>query len=783
MIRIGIDRVTDPPYASLLSGLRLGLVSNMSGISPRHGYRATPDILPRLCRVSCLFAPEHGVRGILAPGERVEDGRDELTDLPVYSLFEDKVFAPAGEEPTRYSPRAEALRGLDALVFDMQDVGSRYFTYASTLLYVLRACAERGLPLILLDRPNPLGGTVIEGGRQQADCTSFIGLVRMPIRHSLTLGELARYCNEYYELHADLTIIPCEGLTRTMTWQDTGLPFVKPSPNLPSPSAVTVYNGTCMLAGTNVSEGRGTTTPFTTIGAPFIHPERLADALTELELPGLAFSPIYFRPFFGKYTGEVCRGVDIHVTDAAAVRAVSLGVYLVDTLRPAVPLGLCLHPAARPAPRHVADRRGGLRAGGRGLPTLQVDLRKPRLTVHLCFLRNAKRDLVDFSRHFCYPISILNGGNAIMTSPHDQPRAPQTGETIRRLRRAAGLSQEELAERLDVSRQSVSLWEQGNTQPTLENLRSMTEILHTDFNTLLGGAVPPEAPAEDVPTEDPPTEVTPPPSSTVDPLCAERRALQKSIGFRETLSVQLFLLPLWLFLGLIVAAAVSSSTGRISDDMGGLLVLVFLIGAILSVVFGVRQRRILRRRMAEFPPEPEPAPVPAPVASPAPATAPTSEPVPATAPSLDAANPPAPSSRTRPTRTTGESFLLSAATGLSVCALVSWLAALLLLGSHAWESILPFLTGTVLLEVSALLLWIGRLIHLLRKQHTTQQPHNRQSVRVPTLVGPGLLVCFFLLRGITLLGLSFAPTLYLYAAALLCLLASDVVMLVDGWRG
>lgn len=367
MIRIGIDRVTDPPYASLLSGLRLGLVSNMSGISPRHGYRATPDILPRLCRVSCLFAPEHGVRGILAPGERVEDGRDELTDLPVYSLFEDKVFAPAGEEPTRYSPRAEALRGLDALVFDMQDVGSRYFTYASTLLYVLRASAERGLPLILLDRPNPLGGTVIEGGRQQADCTSFIGLVRMPIRHSLTLGELARYCNEYYDLHADLTVIPCEGLTRAMTWQDTGLPFVKPSPNLPSPNAVTVYNGTCMLAGTNVSEGRGTTTPFTTIGAPFIHPERLADALTELELPGLAFSPTYFRPFFGKYTGEVCRGVDIHVTDAAAVRAVSLGVYLVDTLRRLFPSDFAFTPPPDRARWHIDLSTGGHELRG-GMP-------------------------------------------------------------------------------------------------------------------------------------------------------------------------------------------------------------------------------------------------------------------------------------------------------------------------------------------------------------------------------------------------------------------------------
>ena len=199
MIRNGIDRVTDAPYRSLLEHLRLGLVSNMSGISPRHGWRSTVDVLPQLFTVSCLFAPEHGVRGVLGPGEKVSDGRDELTGLYTHSLFEDMVFSPGTDgADAAYAPRADSLRDLDMLVFDMQDVGSRYFTYASTLLCTMRACATNRVPLCVLDRPNPLGGLVTEGGRQADDCVSFIGLMRMPIRHRLTLGELARYCNEAY---------------------------------------------------------------------------------------------------------------------------------------------------------------------------------------------------------------------------------------------------------------------------------------------------------------------------------------------------------------------------------------------------------------------------------------------------------------------------------------------------------------------------------------------------------------------------------------------------------
>lgn len=217
MIRNGIDRVTDAPYRSLLEHLRLGLVSNMSGISPRHGWRSTVDVLPKLFTVSCLFAPEHGVRGVLGPGEKVSDGRDELTGLYTHSLFEDMVFSPGTDgTDAAYAPRVDSLRDLDMLVFDMQDVGSRYFTYASTLLCTMRACAANRVPLCVLDRPNPLGGLVTEGGRQADDCVSFIGLMRMPIRHRLTLGELARYCNEAYALSCDLTVIPCGGLRRSM---------------------------------------------------------------------------------------------------------------------------------------------------------------------------------------------------------------------------------------------------------------------------------------------------------------------------------------------------------------------------------------------------------------------------------------------------------------------------------------------------------------------------------------------------------------------------------------
>lgn len=336
MVLCGIDRVTEPPYASLFRGRRLGVVSNMSGLSVVHGWKSPLDVMHQLYHVTALFAPEHGTRGVLGPGETVSSGRDELTGLWSYSLFEDMVFAVGPSDSAKdavYTPAEEALHAVDLMVFDLQDVGSRYFTYASTLFYTMKACAKAHCPLCVLDRPNPLGGIITEGQPQHPDCSSFIGLARMPIRHALTIGELALYFNRAYALDCELTVLPMAGWTRDMMWADTGLPFVKPSPNLPSLDAITVYNGTCMLAGTNVSEGRGTTTPFTTVGAPYIRPDALADAMNDLHLPGLSFSPAFFIPAFSKYAGQVCRGVYIHVTDPHAVRAVSLGVHLLNLIR------------------------------------------------------------------------------------------------------------------------------------------------------------------------------------------------------------------------------------------------------------------------------------------------------------------------------------------------------------------------------------------------------------------------------------------------------------------
>ena len=361
MVTIGIDRIEEAPYRSLLQGKRIGLVTNASGLSPRYGWRGTVEVMAPRYTVTALFAPEHGVRGVLGPGEKVSHGVDALSGIPTYSLFEDMVFAGADEASTdkAYMPAPESLRDIDLLFFDMQDVGSRYFTYASTLFYTMRAAAAAGIPLVVADRPNPLGGEVVEGCRQDESCRSFIGLARVPIRHGLTLGELARYYNGAYSLGCDLTVISMEGWERSMLWQDCGLPFVKPSPNLPTPASILVYNGTCMLAGTNATEGRGTTTPFTTVGAPYVNPLELADALDALRLDGLRFSPTHFIPAFSKHQGEVCGGVDIHITDPHGLRAVSLGLHLIRTLQALYPEDFAFRAPATPDGRWHIDLSTG----------------------------------------------------------------------------------------------------------------------------------------------------------------------------------------------------------------------------------------------------------------------------------------------------------------------------------------------------------------------------------------------------------------------------------------
>lgn len=335
----GIDRIG--AFTHILGGKRLGLVTGGSGIG--RNYRASIEILRERYNLTTLFAPEHGVRGEQQGGVVVHNHIDPHSGLPVYSLFaeDSSIINRTAPRESLFMPSREALSCVDAIAFDIQDVGSRYYTYPSTLFYVMKACAAVGKECIVLDRPNPIGGA-IEGNRHREENLSFIGLTRVPIRHGMTLGELALFYNGEYGLGCQLSVIPLSGWTRDMFYDETGLPFVCPSPNLPNLNAIALYNGTCMLPGTNVTDGRGTTRPFEQIGAPYINPFELKEALDMLSLPGMRFSAVYFIPAFYKYAGQVCAGVQIHVLDHKQIKPVELGVKLIRTLQRLYPGDFCI---------------------------------------------------------------------------------------------------------------------------------------------------------------------------------------------------------------------------------------------------------------------------------------------------------------------------------------------------------------------------------------------------------------------------------------------------------
>ena len=375
IVKAGIDRVDEPEFARLFEGKRLGVISAASGVSS--DYRFPVDILNEKFIVSAVFAPEHGPRGVLGPGEKVGGGVDRVTGLCVRSLYEDIIRPKAsGGVPDResaYTPSGGSLSDVDVMVFDMQDVGSRYFTYVSTMFYSMRACAAAGIPFVVLDRPNPLGGDTVEGNVLDPAFSSFIGLTEVPIRHGMTAGELARFYNGRYGLSCDLHVVPVSGLKRSMYYDDTGLPFVRPSPNLPTFESVLVYNGTCLFEGTNVSVGRGTTLPFTMIGAEYIDPVRLADTLNADEtLEGVRFSPAFFRPLYSKLEGKSLYGVTVHVTDKRALRAVRLGVTMLRTIERDYPEFEYTPPKNPSARWHIDLAAGGsdLRTSGKSAEEL-----------------------------------------------------------------------------------------------------------------------------------------------------------------------------------------------------------------------------------------------------------------------------------------------------------------------------------------------------------------------------------------------------------------------------
>lgn len=304
-----------------LVGARIGLVTNhtavtrdlVSIVDAMHG-----DDRFDLVR---LFAPEHGVRGAAQAGDKVADEVDIVTGLPVVSLY--------GANRT---PGAEHLEGLDAIVFDIQDAGARHYTYISTMVNVMQACAPVGLPLIVLDRPNPITGLHTEGKVLEAEFTSFVGIHPMPTRHGLTVGELALMIASELDLPRP-RVVTCEGWTRDMWWDDTDLPFIYPSPNLPTLTSLLVYTATCILEATTLSEGRGTTLPFEVIGAPWVDGNALANEMNSRGLPGVTFRATGFTPSFSKHQGEMCGGVQLHIVDREAFLPVSTGVHIVHALR------------------------------------------------------------------------------------------------------------------------------------------------------------------------------------------------------------------------------------------------------------------------------------------------------------------------------------------------------------------------------------------------------------------------------------------------------------------
>lgn len=335
VVQVGAERLLDD-YFHLVEGKRVGIITNHSAIA--NGAHIV-DLLhahPGV-RVTALFGPEHGIRGTADAGEPVEDALDEETGIPAYSLY--------GQNRR---PTMEMLSEVDVLLFDIQDVGTRFYTYPATMGRAMRSAVEAGIPYVVLDRPNPIGGRLIEGHIRKDEFVSGIGLYPTPITHGMTVGELALMIHDqgWHEGIEDLElhVVPMEGWTRDMLWFDTGREWIPPSPNIPDAVTAVVYPGTCFFEGTPASEGRGTTEPFLQVGSPYVDEVAVAARLNERRLPGLRFHPVTFEPEsipgmsrHPKLEGETVRGVKLEVTDAPAVEPVAAGIHLLQVFYDALP--------------------------------------------------------------------------------------------------------------------------------------------------------------------------------------------------------------------------------------------------------------------------------------------------------------------------------------------------------------------------------------------------------------------------------------------------------------
>jgi uncharacterized protein YbbC (DUF1343 family) len=310
-----------------LAGQRVGLVCNPASVFPDFRHAADVFFEHRGIDLTALFGPQHGIRGDVQYNMiETPHMRDSRTGLMVYSLYSE----------TRV-PTAEMCDEIDTFVVDLQDVGCRIYTYTYTMAYCMMAAAKFGKRVVVCDRPNPINGVTVEGNVTEKEFTSFVGQFELPTRPGMTIGEMARMFNEHFGIGCDLEVIKMDGWRREMWHEETGLPWVLPSPNIPTIDTCVVFPATVHLEGTELSEGRGTTMPFELNGAPYIDPYAWAAALREYDFPGVAFREAYFRPTFSEFTGETCGGVHIHVTDRSALTPVVLGIAMVKTARDMYP--------------------------------------------------------------------------------------------------------------------------------------------------------------------------------------------------------------------------------------------------------------------------------------------------------------------------------------------------------------------------------------------------------------------------------------------------------------
>ena len=346
-VKLGVE-VLFEKNLDLIRGKRVGLITNPTGVDSHLNsdielFRAHPDV-----KLVALYGPEHGVRGSAQAGQFVPFYFDEDYQLPVFSLY-GQTYKPPADMMTNIdeymrtfdtqhagkSPAAGALNGIDVMVFDLQDAGTRVYTYIATMAYAMQACADAGIPFIVLDRPNPVNGVAMGGPiLEYPKYSSFVGLYPIPLRHGMTVGELARLFNaKFLPKKANLTVVPMENWTRDEWFDETSLPWVMPSPNLPTLDSATVYPGQALLEDTDLSEGRGTTKPFEIFGAPWIDGFTLAKELNALHLHGVKFREIWFTPTFSKFQGKLCGGCQMHVTDRNAFQPLATTLNILSVVK------------------------------------------------------------------------------------------------------------------------------------------------------------------------------------------------------------------------------------------------------------------------------------------------------------------------------------------------------------------------------------------------------------------------------------------------------------------